>query len=63
MRLIAKRSPGQMRKSKRGKAPLIASPKFGEVPVGRRGCTIVQVENELKGKLIPGELPRRVRGE
>ncbi len=50
---------GADKEIKRGKAPRTASPKFGEVPVGRRGCTIVQVENEPKGKLIPGELARR----
>jgi len=41
--------------SNRGKAPLTGPPKFGGLPSRRLGgCTLVQAENELKGKLIPG---------
>ena len=42
--------------SVREKAPLTVPLKFG-------GCTIVQVENELEGQLIPGSSAKRVRGE
>ena len=33
-------------------------PEVRAAPKGRRGCTVVRVENEIKVTCIPGELPR-----
>jgi len=47
-----------------GKAPLTGPPKFGGLPSRRLGgCTIVQVEIELKGKIIPGSSGAAGEGE
>ena len=49
-------SPLKPQKS-RGQALLTGPPKFGGLsPKATGGCTLVQVDNELKGKLIPREL-------
>ena len=54
-RLIDEKYAEQVALSVSNKAPLTGPPKFGGLPSRRLGgCTIVQVENELKGKLIPG---------
>ena len=46
---------GADKEIKRGKAPRTASPKFGEVPVGRRGCTILQGTYEANCQKVPGK--------
>jgi len=64
MRLIDETIPVQMLQTSREKAPLTGPPKFGGLsPKATGGCTIVQVENELKGKIIPGSSGAAGEGE
>jgi hypothetical protein len=64
VRLIDETVKSELTLSESRKAPLAGPPKFGGLPSRRLGgCTIVQVENELEGKLIPGSSRKAGEGE